>query len=142
MNTMTKMTKKEQYEKKAEYIYLNAEVEIDFGDFMEICDNLEIPVLEIEIYTNPFAGIYNKKTETKYESLGEYSCANDLFEYIVRYYDYELDMLDNYRNISAEEFLDGKFTMYAFCFSHSDRYCEFELKDDYLEIIYHVNIND
>ena len=133
------MNKKEQFQSIVKEITVEGITRMSFCDFMEVCDNLEIPVLEIKLYTNPFAGVYDRMTETKYKSLGEYYRMNDIFKYAVRNYNYELDVLCEFRDI---EIVDCKFSESIYCFSRSSVRYDFELNDDYLEIIYHHDVDD
>ena len=90
------------FEKKG----LNPE-NIDFGHFIEISEELKLPIFEVEIYHNPFENPQTTVTHACYESFKDYTKYFSFYTF--RYYDYERDTALGYKRIP--DIFKGIFTI-------------------------------
>lgn len=68
--------------------------DIDFGDFMEICEKLGLPVFEVKILYNPFDEPQRKVTTHKYDSIKEFR--KTMPDWSARHYNYRADRAEYY----------------------------------------------
>lgn len=79
---------------------------LTFGDFIEICDKLALPVFEIENVINPFAEPHNATNYRTYNNMTEYR--KSMPDWSARLYDYENDKVLGYypmQDISSGSFI-------------------------------------